>query len=90
MKIDNYREGLLGGNIVCEFDIELDDYWGTVYHNWKVIKSGKGTRFVASPSYGITTETGMKKYFPYIEMKAEKKREFDKKIMELLAEYVTF
>lgn len=86
MEIINYQVGPSGGNIIAEFDIDAGEF---VFHKYRLIRSQKGYPFVSGPSFSSTDPiTGLKKYFPYIEIKD--KKTFDAKIVELLKEYVSF
>lgn len=87
MRIENFRDGQGRGNILCEFDIVLEDSWGTVYHNWRLIRGKTGSRFISGPSYGVNTDNGTKKFCPFIEMKREKKAEFEDAVMKELQHF---
>ncbi len=88
MKIENYREANPNDKFVARFDIFLEDEWSTVYHEWKLIRAKKGNLFISGPAYGVDDGMGGKKYFPFIEFTPEKKQNFEKKVMELLKDFM--
>jgi hypothetical protein len=54
------------------------------FKRWKVCRSKKGGYYLASPSYSSEGDNGKKHWHPYIEFSGDKKREFDRKVLDLL------
>lgn len=87
MKIENYRQGAMGSNILAEFDIYFGEQWGMTFKNWKLIRTRKGGYMLSGPNYSIADDQGIKKWYPYIEFSPEKKHNFEKKILEMLKDF---
>jgi hypothetical protein len=86
MEIVNYREGTPSDKYVGIFDIYLGSVWGVTYRNWRLVH-GKHGLFISGPSFSVG-EPPDKKYFQYIEFSAEKKKDFENKILDLLKPYL--
>jgi hypothetical protein len=58
------------------------------FHNFKLIRTKKGSQFIAGPSYCEEDEMGKKAYKPYIEFTKQKSEEFTKAVMEELKPFL--
>ena len=87
MKIENYREGPQGQNVVGIFDVYLDKSTETK-RNIKLIKSKKGTHFLSFPSFSEEMEDGSKTWHKFYEFSSEKQKEFENAILDELTPYV--
>jgi hypothetical protein len=84
MEIGNYRE-LNQGAVVAEFSALGN---GIYFHRMKLMRSRKGHLFLTYPSYRESKDDPNSKWIPFVEMSAEKKADFEKKVFEALKPFV--
>lgn len=87
MEILNYRKQE-HASISALFDLFFPKM-GMTFHNLKLIKTKKGTWFVATPSYMQKDDAGENKFFPYISFNDEKGKDFQKAVLDLLEPFVS-
>lgn len=87
MYIENFKEQPPSGKVMAIFDIRWPPQFGMVFRNWKAIR-GKNGYFIAGPSFKETDSEGVDHYHQLIEFSKEKRMDFEKKVKELLKEYL--
>jgi hypothetical protein len=83
MQVIDYTPALPGQWYIAEFSIYFSG-WGMTFHKWKLRQSNKGTYWVQGPSYGLEGNYGNKEWHPYIDFIGDKKKEFERKLIEQL------
>jgi DNA-binding cell septation regulator SpoVG len=87
MQIENFREQNPSDKCAAIFDITLES--GLVFRNWKLLKSAKGNKFLAGPSFSTEDEFGKKTWHAYIDFSSsEKKKDFERKVMKELEAFL--
>lgn len=86
MEIINYRDGLASDKFAAKFDVYCPNMQVT-YRNLKLIQSKKGHHFISFPSFCEESDSGEKKYTPYIEFSKERGIKFQNEVMQLLQEF---
>lgn len=85
MEIVNYKPTMLDNSAtLATFSLHFPKM-GMTYHNFKLIKTKKGTRFVAPPSFRDGEDsTGKPIYKPLVTFSEEKKQSFQEAVMLML------
>jgi hypothetical protein len=58
------------------------------FKKWRLRQSKKGNYWVQGPSYSVENEKGEKDWLPYIEFSPEKKKDFERKVIEALKPFL--
>lgn len=83
MNVENYQEELPGGFIVATFDVYLEGMKLTL-RKLKLCVSKKGNHFIGYPNFCVEKVPGDKKWIPYFDFSAEKKKEFENAVWDEL------
>ncbi len=88
MQVLNYEDVLrnTSSSVIGTFDIFFPG-WGMTFKKWKLIRTKKGSLFACGPAFSTEKPDGMKQYQPYIQFSNEKAKDFQHKILELLAPF---
>lgn len=81
ISVQNFRDEC-DTHVVASFDVYWEEAEITFYR-MKLLRGSKGGYFLSYPSYRVE-ENGSKKWFPYFQFSASRKREFEKNIFEEL------
>ena len=82
MRIADWKDGAQGTNIIGEFCL-FDDKTGFFMNFLKIIRSKKGSLFLAMPNKGIKDEMGQTTWVPYYGYSEQRSRSFQEKVLEL-------
>lgn len=86
MRIENYREQPSGKSLQAVFDVYLEGICLTL-RSLKVCLNKNGKHFIGYPSF--TVDMGEeKKWVHYFEFSKEKRKEFEQKLWEELANFM--
>ena len=86
MKILNYRRQPQGSFNLALFDVyipALDVTW----HNFRLVQSKKGHKFVQSAAFGVDGPDGKKIWKPIISFGEHRGKEFNQQCLKLLQEF---
>lgn len=87
MQIIDYQPTLPGQYHKAEFSIYFPA-WGMTFRRWKLVMSRQGNYFVTSPAFSTEQDDGKRQWHSYIEFSSEKKKDFDRKILEALKPFL--
>jgi len=84
MEIINFEEMPENSYELAIFDIYLGPKWGLTYNGFRLLRSKAGNLYVKPADFKDKRKFGDKVYTSSIDMKTEKGKDLEKKIMELL------